>query len=175
MNDVNEKKPEVNLTRNFIIRWVVILTLAILFAISITSFFHNARRPPNPPGHPWKMSLRSFGSTQLGYAANHNGMYSSFDALVDTGFIARSYTLDNLIGDYSITWDVQNISTVHPDIPYLENPNRFTLICRPIPPNKKKLPIGGITEDQVVRVFTPENGNNIEDVKSWDPVLHMGR
>jgi hypothetical protein len=49
--------------------------------------------------------------------------------------------------------------------------NTFTIIAFPNPGTPKHLDTFAITEDQIVRIYDPDNGNKFESVKTWDPLL----
>ena len=118
-----------------------------------------------------KGTLRSISSAQLHYQEeNENKSYGSFQDLVRAGEISEGYTLGNMIEKYSMTWEVNNVSTA----PTEEFPTgvrkTFTIIAWP---NYETylLSTFAITEDQVVRVYNPGEGNELDDVKTWDPIL----
>ncbi len=113
-----------------------------------------------------KGTLRSIGSSQLAYqGANSDRNYGTFEELKRDMYIAEGYTLGNMIENYSMTWEAYNLSTspVEPAI------HRFTVIAYPSDP--RRLPTFCVTEDQVVREYVPETGNEFEDVYNWDPIL----
>jgi len=150
---------------------VVAAIIAIIAAIAIPSLM-NARRAA------WmarcKGTLRSLGSTQLAYQSTNNAKkYGSFKAMLDTLYIGEGYNLSNMIENYSMSWEVSN--------PYYGTSNgagdggiasnQFTIIAYPRDSRQGFLNTFAITEDQVVRVYNPEESNVFESVKSWDPIL----
>jgi hypothetical protein len=114
--------------------------------------------------------LRSIGSAELAYQqSNEMKVYGSFDALQSVGDIAEGYTLENMIEDYTMTWEVSNVSTAPTEMIDIAD-NSFTVIAWP-EYRTMLLRTFAITEDQVVRVYTPANDNELDDVKTWDPIL----
>jgi prepilin-type N-terminal cleavage/methylation domain-containing protein len=149
---------------------VVAAIIAIIAAIAIPSLL-NARRAA------WqsraKGTLRSIGSSQLAYqGTNNDKLYGTFTALQEDLYIATGYTLGNMIENYSMTWTATN--------PYggagssgrvgIGN-NTFTVIAYPRDTRAGFLNTFAVTDDQVVRVFNPENGNVFDSVYHWDPIL----
>jgi len=150
---------------------VVAAIIAIIAAIAIPSLL-NARRAA------WqsraKVTLRSIGSSQLAYqGTNNNKFYGTFEALQNDLYIADGYNLGNMIENYSMSWEASN--------PYqgtggnvntggIGN-NKFTVVAYPRDTRPGFLLTFGVTEDQVVRVFNPDNGNTFESLTSWDPIL----
>jgi hypothetical protein len=115
-----------------------------------------------------KGTLRSIGSAELAYLSNHKfRVYGSLAALQKEEDIAKGYTLGNMIENYSLTWEVTNISTPTEDLPG-GVVSTFKIIAWPLAPKGDYT--FAITEDQVVRVYDPKR-NNLNDVKSWDPIL----
>ncbi len=159
--------------------------LAGLMTINRTDPGFSSRRPA------WesraKSTICSVGSSQLGYQnTNNDKLYGSFNALQRDLYIAEGYTLDNMIGSYSMTWEVHNISTVPTERTLIGAMNTFTIIAWPQSRNRaftedraarvysskvRALSTFAITEDQTVRVYNPENDNELENVKTWDPIL----
>lgn len=150
--------------------------------------------------HRARSMLRSIGSGELAYN-NRYGIYGSFQALKDELFIAEQYTPGNMIELYTLTWEVTSLSTVSvenafggstpftialppPDIRKRmivshsikwaltgEQVHRFEVIAWPHGPYSEGLHTFGITEDQTIRVYSPSVLNQLEDVKTWDPIL----
>jgi hypothetical protein len=119
-----------------------------------------------------KGTLRSIGSSQLAYqGANTEKLYGTFDALKKDLYIAEGYTLSNMIGNYSMTWQVNNISIA----PSEEIPtgvmSSFTVIAWPRDRRKGYLHTFAVMDDQVVRVYNPKNKNRLSNVATWDPIL----
>jgi hypothetical protein len=119
-----------------------------------------------------KGTLRSIGSAELSYQGHNKGkFYGSFKALQDSQDIATGYTLGNMIENYSMEWQVNNISTGNSDDLPSGDMRSFVVIAWPRDKSPGYLNTFAITDDQVVRVYNPDNGNNLEDIKSWDPIL----
>ena len=149
---------------------VVAAIIAIIAAIAIPALL-NARRAA------WqsraKGTLRSIGSSQLAYqGTNNQKFYGSFVALKDDLYIAEGYSLGNMIENYSMSWESTNPSS---GIGALTGQgignNKFTIIAYPRDTRPGYLNTFGVTEDQVVRVFIPENGNVFDSLTTWDPIL----
>jgi hypothetical protein len=146
--------------------WIVaVLTVFYFFCLPSLMGARRAAYPSRAKG-----TLRSIGSTELAYQGENKArVYGSFQAMKDTLYIAEGYTLGTMIEKYSMTWQVNNVYTV----PTEEFPSRtistFTVIAWPRAP--RFLPTFGITEDQVVRIYNPENGDDPARVKTWDPIL----
>ena len=122
-----------------------------------------------------KGMLRSFASAQSAYQHMH-GVYGTFDELVDEGFILSGNSMpgrpDRLSDVYFTEWECNNISVVPPDIMPKNSPNTFTIIAYPDPMfSDEFLNTFAVTEDQVVRVYNPDEGNVFESVPLWDPIL----
>ena len=154
---------------------VVAAIIAIIAAIAIPSLL-NARRAA------WqsraKGTLRSIGSSQLAYqGTNNEKFYGSFGALKDDLYIADGYSLGNMIENYSMTWTIsQSDTTDGAGISGGIGQNKFTIVAYPRDTRPGYLLTFGVTDDQVVRVYNPTNGNvwtSFEDprVSSWDPIL----
>jgi hypothetical protein len=111
-----------------------------------------------------KGTLKSIGSAELAYReANSRHVYGSFDALQKSKDIAQGYTLGNMIENYPMTWRAVNTPGAV---------SNFTVIAWPRNSSPGYLDTFGITEDQIVRIFNPTNKKNqVEDVKTWDPIL----
>jgi len=108
------------------------------------------------------------GSSQLAYSSkNEQGIYGSFDALQAELLIAPGYTPGNIVENYSMTWDVSNLSTVGPEGII----STFTIVAHPESRMRIYLETFCVTDDQVVRVYNPESGNKYEDIYHWDPIL----
>ena len=148
---------------------VVAAIIAIIAAIAIPQLL-NARRAA------WesraKSTLRSTGSSQLAYqGTNNEKVYGSFEALVSSLYIADGYSLGNMIENYSMSWEV----TLVDDVRGAEldgtgiGSNRFTIIAFPRDTREGYLNTFGITEDQVVRVWT--DGKDLNALSTWDPIL----
>ena len=157
---------------------VVAAIIAIIAAIAIPSLL-NARRAA------WmsraKGTLRSTGSSQLAYqGTNNNKFYGSFPALKDNLYIAEGYSLGNMIENYSMTWTASNPSTGTSYLGVGIGNNQFTIVAYPRDSRAGYLLTFGVCDDQVVRVYNPDNsgpGRNefvtMEDphVMTWDPIL----
>jgi len=154
------------------LKWgiIFVLTFAVLAFFSIPSIL-GARRASWPSRA--KGTLRSIGSSQLAYkGTNHARNYGSFEAMQHDLFIAEGYTLGNMIENYSMTWEFDNgpKGLLEEDsLPSMVH--TFTIIAFPRDTRPGYLSTFAVTEDQVVRVYNPENGNYSGNVKTWDPIL----
>lgn len=118
-----------------------------------------------------KGTLRSIGSAQLAYQNSNNArFYGSFDALQNVGDIAEGYTLENMIEGYTMTWEIDNFSTVPTEAYPNGRQKTFIVIAWP-EYQTMLLRTFAITEDQVVRFYNPGNDNELGDVRTWDPIL----
>jgi hypothetical protein len=117
--------------------------------------------------------LRSFGDAELAYhERDRRYYYGSFEALQKSGRIPANETLRNTIPKYLVTWTI-------PDYAEQERIERelggvdmmvqtFTIIAYPY--NPAKLHTFDITDDQIIREFSPDKGNQFDAVHSWTPV-----
>ncbi len=156
------------------------LIIPILLTITITGCY-SARGPAYESRA--KGTLRSIGASQLAYqGTNDDHSFGTFQELQRSLYIAGGYGLNTMIEGYTLEWNayasepIQDVddggiefadridveSTEHE--PY----DRFTIIARP---RDKKYHTYGITEDQVVRVYNPDNENDPDDVATWDPIV----
>jgi len=111
-------------------------------------------------------ALGSLGTSQMAYArSNDLGNYGRFRDLIDSGYLDQGSNLNNVIEDYHITCDTLNSSTVMGEF------HEFTIIAYPTDTRPGFLHTMGIAEDQVVRVYNPENGNDFRRVETWDPYM----
>jgi hypothetical protein len=111
---------------------------------------------------------------------NDFGFYGTFNELKDSQYIVEECNLDNIIAFYSLTWEVNNESTVSPEGVVSVESASFTIVAYPNG-NVPYLPTFGVTEDNIVRVYNPDNyvageKNEFIDkddpwVRSWDPIL----
>jgi len=148
---------------------VVAAIIAIIAAIAIPSLL-NARRAA------WqsraKGTLRSIGSSQLAYqGTNNQKFYGTFEALQEDLYIADGYNLGNMIENYSMSWEATNPSSGTSSLGAGIGNNKFTVVAFPRDTRPGFLLTFGVTEDQVVRVFNPDNGNTFDSLTSWDPIL----
>ena len=149
---------------------VVAAIIAIIAAIAIPQLL-NARRAA------WmsraKGTLRSIGSAELAYqSGNNRKAYGGFDALRASEDIAKGYTLGTMIENYSMSWTSTNPGSTTSLTGMGIGSNTFTVIAWPRDTRTNFLNTFVITEDQVVRVYNPDNGNQAYPaVKSWDPIL----
>ncbi len=122
-----------------------------------------------------KGTLRSLGSSQLAYqGTNNEKVYGTYEAMKKDLYIHKDYTLGNMITAYSMTWEVATVSTVGPEGEIINAGCRFEMVAYPTVPNNRfetDLYTFAITEDQIVRRFSPNNGNDPYDVRTWDPIL----
>ena len=152
---------------------VVANIISYILLVAGASYYFKPRDFDRATGLRWAIdTLRTLGSTQLAYQSSNSArVYGSFEALKDTLYIAKGYRLGSLIENYSMSWQVNKVSTV----PTEESPagiiSTFTIIAYPRDTRPGYLNTFAITDDQMTRVFTPQNGNLFEDVKTWDPIL----
>ncbi len=119
-----------------------------------------------------KGTLRSIGSCQLAYQKTNNGkLYGSFEALKRDQYINEGCTLGNMIDNYTMTWEVSNVSTVTTEEMAGGTSSAFTIIAWPRDTRPGFLNTFGVTDDQIVRVYNPTNENDLSKVKTWDPIL----
>ena len=150
---------------SFFTSFVLIVILGWVLASIFVPTQYGSRRPA------WqsraKGTLRSIGSSQLAYqGTNYAKNYGSFEALKHDLYIAKGYTLGNMIENYSMTWEVYNGSTVEEEDIHL-----FEVVAFPRDRRPGYLSTFAVTEDQVVRVYNPDEGNDPGNVKTWDPIL----
>ena len=81
------------------------------------------------------------------------------------------YTPGTMIENYSMTWEVINISTAQPENFPAGIESSFVVIAYPRDVHPGFLSTFAVTEDQIVRVFDRDYGKNFDDVKTWDPIL----
>jgi prepilin-type N-terminal cleavage/methylation domain-containing protein len=149
---------------------VVAAIIAIIAAIAIPQLL-NARRAA------WmsraKGTLRSIGSAELAYQSGNNAKaYGSFAALQVSQDIAHGYTLGNMIENYSMSWTCTSPNSNNGALNGSGiGSNKFTVIAWPRDTRKGFLNTFAVTEEQVVRVFNPDNGNTLGSVATWDPIL----
>ena len=152
---------------------VVANIISYILLVAGASYYFKPRDFDGATGQSWaKGTLRSLGKDQLAYRSNNNAkVYGSFQALKDTDYVPDVYQLDNMVDTYTMTWVVDSVSTA----PSEEFPagvmSTFTIIAYPRDTRPGYLNTFAITDDQAVRVFSPQNGNLMEDVKTWDPIL----
>ena len=133
---------------------VVAAIIAIIAAIAIPQLL-NAKRSA------WesraKATLRSYGETQLAYQnTNNDRHWGSWDALMETAYLAGGYSRGNIIENYSLWESVNNPSGTDPG-DYGIGDNKFTVIAFPrttSPPGY--LATFLIREDETLRVYRPE-------------------
>ncbi len=133
-----------------------------------------------------KGTLRSIGSSQLAYqSSNADKSYGTFEDLQSAEYVAQGYTLENMIEAYTISWTAYSSSPAEEagseeGKPVFEDTmgstkthgpyDRFTIIAYPVA-SFGALCTFAVTEDQVVRVYNPDNRNKEADIKTWDPIL----
>jgi hypothetical protein len=155
------------------LQWTI--AYGILLALFIYSIYNMMISCPEYLNNRTLGTLRSCVSTELAFqGSTEDHHYGSFDELRNTLYIPEGYTQGNMIEQYSITWETSNISTaVSEDYPF-GLIGSFTIVAWPVPyPNRhtKCLMTFAITEDQIVRVYNPDNENDLSSVKSWDPIF----
>ncbi len=157
---------------------VVASIIAIIAAIAIPQLL-NAKRSA------WesraKATLRSYGETELAYQnTNNDRHWGSWDALMTTEYLAKGYTMGNLIENYSLYTMESNPSRLGTGTigGTGTGDNNFTIVAFPrttTPPGY--LATFLIREDQVLRVYRPETPgvnawgeNGDEGGKTWEPI-----
>jgi hypothetical protein len=168
MNSETQEVPVKN--KSSCLKWFLTIAL-ILIAIIITVIPASMTWPRPAYEQRCKGTLRSIGSSEQAFSGNEGeGMYGSFEELKESQYIAESYTRDNMIDRYSLSWSVHN-EVIAPGYGYPGIINTFTIIAYPDTGSPKYLHTFAVTEDQIVRQYTPENDNEIGSVKTWDPIL----
>jgi hypothetical protein len=127
-----------------------------------------------------KGTLRSTGSSQLAYQGTNNKKdFGTFEALKNTLYIAEGYTQGDMIENYSMTWSVFNTPDIS-DMGTVYGVHTFAVVAYPRDSRPGYLMTFGVTEDQVVRMYNPDNlGEGLNEFKSmwdprvqtWDPIL----
>ena len=142
--------------RSPIINVLILLGIAIL----IFAWFNLNREMDEIQGSAWesmaKGVLYSISQSQETYKASRNGVYGTFEDLQIAGQLPAGTSLDTLIEHYRLTWDIDNNSAT------------YRIIAYPNDSLRDSLSTFGISEDGAVRVYTPEHGNDLNNVKSWD-------
>ncbi|MCX6646020.1 MAG: hypothetical protein NTY09_06655 [bacterium] len=169
----DDVRPWVISGSNGVAIFVLLFLMSVLFPIPLSS-----------PRQAWmsraKGTLRSTGSSQLAYQdTNDKKDFGSFEALKNTLYIAEGYNLGNIIENYSMTWSVYNTPDIS-DMGTFYGVHTFTVVAYPRDSRPGYLMTFGVTEDQVVRMFNPDNlGEGLNEFKSmwdprvqtWDPIL----
>jgi hypothetical protein len=121
--------------------------------------------------------LRSIASSQSAYQSTNDArVYGSFQALQRDLYISEGYTKRNMIENFSMSWEVNNVSTVVSEQVTHGVVSTFTVIAWPGSERRhifKDFPLRtfGLTEDLTVRVYDPEKHNRLSNVQTWDPIL----
>jgi prepilin-type N-terminal cleavage/methylation domain-containing protein len=142
--------------------------------------------------------LKNIGSVMADYAlANRSGSYAEFQELKDSNMIRRDLTLSSIITDYSLYFITNDRSADgnnaqgyrglffggnpdnqgNPADPAderanMEPPHSYTIIAYPRPERiHARLSTFAITEDNVVRVYSPGPGVSLDDPGTWSPIL----
>ena len=155
--------------------WGCLGIFIVFLILIIISSLLGARRAS--PYSLMKGTLRSIGSSQLDYRRfNENNEYGTFDDLQAENYIAEGYNLGNMNEYYTMTWTVSHRSTIGGGDINVGEINSFTVVAYPLDARLGGLYTFGINEDQVVRVYNPNNGNQYNDpddpmVSTWDPIL----
>ena len=150
---------------------VVVVIMTLISAITVPKIL-NARREIREKET--ISQLKSIGSSQIAYrSANSNKLYGTFSTLKKQGYVPGDATPGDMIEQYSLSWLVSDIpvaadSTIAVGRSY---PGRFTVIAFPKDGGFDNLSTFGISEDLVVRVYNPDNNNDVDDVRTWDPIL----
>jgi hypothetical protein len=152
-----------------------LIVIAVIFNIADAPWREKRRLESN-----CRNRLRELGSAQMSYqGTNYMKYYGSFQALKINGYFGSGNGLDTLIEGYNLGWYVNNYI-----YPPNFNPvwgdglekNKFTIVAYPRIIQPPELRTFGISQDQVLRVYNPENGNPFisrddTHIQSWDPVL----
>lgn len=113
-----------------------------------------------------RFSLKEIGRSQEAFFnESERGVYGDFEAVRNAGYIREGLSLDSMVENYTLTWDVANLSTVTEDI------HTFTIIAYPRDTRPGFLSTFVITEDQKVRIYDPDDGNDFTSIHTWDPIL----
>lgn len=122
-----------------------------------------------------KATLRSYGETELAYQnTNFDRHWGTWDALIETEYIAQGYSSGNIIENYSLWTSVDNHTHWAGGPGYCT----FTVVAFP----RRTSPPGylstfAIREDELIRVYRPDTpGVNAwgEDgdfgARTWEPI-----
>jgi hypothetical protein len=150
----------------FIILAVIVGSFGLLLTARTRSFYEDRARN----------MLRSIGSSQLAYqGTNNEKAYGSFQRLKDDWYLPANADLNRMISNYKLTWDNDGPFNLPPGQLCCFCFHSFTIIAYPNQKSLLSLRTFAITEDQVVRVYLPENNdrhsNDFYAVHTWDPVL----
>ena len=133
--------------------------------------------------------LKTIGSVMADYAlSNRGGSYAEFQDLKDSNMIRRDLTLSSIITDYSLSFitndriqdgnnrqvgrGTESDGEPNETRPSMEPPHSYTIIAYPRPERvHARLSTFAITEDNVVRVYSPGPGVSLDDPGTWDPIL----
>ncbi len=141
---------------------IVILVVGFLMICFVNILYSNRARWETRA----RISLKKIGRSQEAFFnASDRGIYGNFEAVRNAGYIREGWSLDNMVENYTLTWDVANISTVTEEI------HTFTIIAYPRDTRPGYLNTFAITEDQRFRVYDPYDGNDFTSVHTWDPIL----
>jgi len=149
----------------------VVIVLALISAITVPKIL-NARRDIREKET--ISQLQSIGSSQTAYrSTNNNKLYGTFSTLKKQGYVPGEATPGDMIEQYSLSWFVSDMpaTTDSTDAGGRSYPGRFTVIAFPLDGGFDNLSTFGISEDMVVRVYNPDNNNDVDDVRTWDPIL----
>jgi len=147
---------------------VPVVSIALIAGIAIPQLL-NAKRSA------WetraKSTLKLIGTSQLAYqSTNSSENFGSFNALLSNEYIAKGYRPSNIIDNYSLYWEVNTLSIISPE-DAIQHLNTFTVVAFPIDTRNKQLATYAVREDQVVRVFNPEQGDKFDLIYTWDPIF----
>jgi hypothetical protein len=151
---------------------VFIILVSVIFGFIYTPASDKRRLEINV-----RNKLRELGSSQLAYQGTNNmKYYGSFQALQDTGYIESGFGLDNYVESYELTWHMTKCMPPFGSMGMGLCDGTFTIVAYPSITPPPALRTFGISEDQVLRVFNPDNGNPFisrddPHVQSWDPIL----
>ena len=142
---------------------IFVLIFFVLAYISLPSILgvRRAQWQTRPKG-----TLRSIGSSQAAFFDQY-GTYGSFEELVNAGYIPDGTTLDNWVELYRLDWENNGSQ------PGFKG-GTFTVVAYPRDLRPGYLLTFGVSEDQIVRVYNPDNtdvGRNQYNGPT-DPMVH---
>lgn len=120
--------------------------------------------------------LREIGLAQLAYQGlNNEKHYGSFANLQKQNPEFLNHTLTDFVNGYDFVWQLGNA----PSYPLGYGSNgfsSFTITAFPDYNPRLSLRTFGISEDQLVRIYNPDNNNEFVSrsdphVRTWDPIL----
>ncbi len=116
------------------------------------------------------ITLSATGYAQEDYFdENPDEGYATFQELKDTLSLRQDYTIGNMIENYFISWETNNVSTVLTEHS-VDKTHTYTIIAYPRDTRPGYLSTFAITEDRTVRIYNPDNDNDPDITGLWDPV-----